>query len=371
VTAGRDFDFAGQTNANAQAHLGLPAAAPRKANDAAFASTLDDFWGLPPSLPPRQEVWGGECAEQGPRSTGADIVRVAPPPSAPKPPAVPQSAPFGQARTLEEVEAELRRQAQPRPDAAFQQQQQQQPQSQPQQQQHRPQGPATPTPRQPGAPLTLEEVEAEMRANAQRASAAAAPPQSQPPPQPMQQQQQQQQQQQPPQQMPASQAPPQMQQGPPQLPGFPPLGAQPPMPTGPGHFPPLGAPLDGPDFRNGAPSGLPRGMPPAAAAMHAAAERNAAARAQHMAQLRAMLDALPAPVRDIILRLPPHAQFASLEGVVAQFPGLLRPDEQEAASRPAMGVLEEIERAEMRLARRAMKIQAMVSHAAARWCRPR
>jgi hypothetical protein len=36
-----------------------------------------------------------------------------------------------------------------------------------------------------------------------------------------------------------------------------------------------------------------------------------------------------------------------------------------------MGVLEEIERAEMRLARRAMKIQAMVSHAAARWCRPR
>ena len=98
---GRDFDFAGQTNANAQAHLGLPAAAPRKANDAAFASTLDDFWGLPPSLPPRQEVWAGECAEQAPRSSGADVVRAAPPPSAPKPPAVPQSAPFGQARTLE------------------------------------------------------------------------------------------------------------------------------------------------------------------------------------------------------------------------------------------------------------------------------
>ncbi|PWN43326.1 hypothetical protein IE81DRAFT_322622 [Ceraceosorus guamensis] len=326
---GTDFDFAGQTAKQGAAQSSFPQQQSKPAGDARFVSTLDDFWGLPSA--PVGAAFGQPAPpaiQEPPQVQGYQ----------PPPPAAPQTASKPPPRTMDEVEAEMRAAAQARAAAAAQQQSQ-------------PSAPSSAPASQPGRPLTLEEVEAQMRAR----------------------QQQQQQQQHPSQPVPGLEAP-QVQPASQLPPAFPSLeapqpGAVPQLPAGfglgPAHFPPLGATgprLDTAGPRSGTPgiSGRGRdGMPPAAAAMHNAAQNNAAAKQAHMAHLKALLDALPAPVREGVLRLPPHAQFASLEGVAHQFPGLLRPEEAPNVIGAALAKLSEVEQHETRLARRAMKIQAM------------
>ena len=191
----------------------------------------------------------------------------------------PAAAPAPRVKTLEEVEAELRSQ---RAAAA---------------------AVPPPAPR----PLTLEEVEAQLLVQ-RRAAAAARPPA--PPglvprpspgvgapgavPSPR---------------VPHAAAVPR----PPGLMGVPPVSVS----SVPRAVPPTAAPA------------APISTPPAAPAMAAPPSTVPAAvrpppQAEHLARMRALLEACPAEVQQAILALPPPIQFDSLEGVVQRHPALVR-----------------------------------------------
>lgn len=214
---GKDFDFGGSGSASgAKMATNVKAG---KTNDAAFASTLDDFWSFP-------EVKSASNQSFPP------IANVSAPPPMP--------------RTLEEIEAELK---------ANRQQQQTPPVS------------ATAAP--PRRPLTLEEVEAEMLAKRSH----------QAPPDPTTLMQQ----------MPSEND--RHLAGPaPSLANaaFPPLGTQ--GPTTPQHQPPILS-----DHQS---------------------------QQAHLVRMRSLLEALPTPLQSRILALPPYMQFSAVENTAREFPAL-------------------------------------------------
>lgn len=114
---GKDFDFSGTGGGASTAAMSTSKKG--KTNDAAFASTLDDFWFTPQVAPTKHAAQHTSAAAPAPAST------------------VQQQQPVP--RTMEEIEAELR--------ASHQQRQQ---------------SSASITTPAPGRHLTLEEVEAEM-----------------------------------------------------------------------------------------------------------------------------------------------------------------------------------------------------------------
>lgn len=240
-----------------------PAAAPAKSdrNASAFAASLDDFWDTP-------------ALTRAPA----------------------KSTPSGAAPTsLKDVEAELAAQ---RTGSA---------------------------PKAPEAsrPLTLGEVEAQLLA--QRRMATASPAVPRPPMMPGMG-------------MPSPSVPPTggMPQRPPGLASMPtpgpppgmPAGARPPMPM-PSGIPPAAAPrpASGPMARPAAPPAAPTVAPipsPASVPTPSGPAAPPTPQAEHLARMRAMLEACPSSVQQTILSLPPPIQFDSLEDVVRQFPSLVR-----------------------------------------------
>ncbi|WFD43856.1 DNA topoisomerase 2-associated protein pat1 [Malassezia psittaci] len=61
--------------------------------------------------------------------------------------------------------------------------------------------------------------------------------------------------------------------------------------------------------------------------------------AAHLARLRSMLEACPKPVQECILSLPPPIQFESLEEIAARFPALLHPNVPSSEEQAAIQVL--------------------------------
>ncbi len=310
--AGNDFDFGHAT----------PASAPQQNNhnqysqpqqpktkfdpSNKFAASLDDF--LVDPVPRFGAPRGAQQATQQQQQQ--------------------QSGPRGQAKTLEEVEAEmLAMRAKQQPPPPQQQQQQQTPQQ---------------PPSSDRKPMTVEEVEAELRARRAGGAPPAQPAQPQQPSGPpsfaaiMQSQQQQQR---------TEAATPQ------NLPPPPPPGAgagMPPMGTIP---PPLGPNAD-------------------PAAIQAAQQQ---AQAAHFARMRALLDAMPPLVQQSILSLPPPMQFDSLETVAQNFPNLLDPSQRERAPtaeqdavrfmmEKAQAQMAEFDRVEAKRKRRMDKINAMAKY---------
>lgn len=185
--------------------------------------------------------------------------------------------------------------------------------------------------------MTVEEVEAELRAR-RGAGAPPAGPLSPPPPHMLGS-------------SPAAQPQP---LGPP--------GMAAPMPP---VAPPAGMPRMGP---------VPPMLPPNAdpAAIQAAQQQ---AQAAHFARMRALLDAMPPLVQQSILSLPPPMQFDSLESIAHNFPHLLDPAqrdanrassaEQEAVRfmmEKAQAQIADLERGEARRKRRMDKINAMAKY---------
>ncbi|EST04559.1 Topoisomerase II-associated protein PAT1 [Kalmanozyma brasiliensis GHG001] len=308
--AGNDFDFGHaapapapqQNNYNQYSQPQQPKSKFDPSNK--FAASLDDF--LVDPVPRFGAPRGAQQQQQQPPQ---------------------QQQPRGQAKTLEEVEAEM---------LAMRSKQQQQPP--PQQHQQPPQQP--PTDRKP---MTVEEVEAELRA---RRAAGASPAQPQQPQQPtgppsfaaiMQSQQEQ-----------RAQAGPPQNQPPPPPPGA--GNGMPPM--GPGAIPPpLGPNVD-------------------PAALQAAQQQ---AQAAHFARMRALLEAMPPLVQQSILSLPPPMQFDSLETVAQNFPNLLDPSQRERAPtaeqdavrfmmEKAQAQMAEFDRVEAKRKRRTDKINAMAKY---------
>ena len=112
---------------------------------------------------------------------------------------------------------------------------------------------------------------------------------------------------------------------------------------------------------------LPGGIPPAAAAMQMAARTQAEAQAAHFARMKALLDAMPPPVQQAILSLPPPMQFDSLDSVVQAIPQLRTGSPDEGVARAAVShihetasrKIQEMQRQEAKMQRRQAKIQAM------------
>ncbi|KDN46149.1 hypothetical protein K437DRAFT_256333 [Tilletiaria anomala UBC 951] len=122
-------------------------------------------------------------------------------------------------------------------------------------------------------------------------------------------------------------------------------------------------------------------MPPAALAMQQAANAQAEAQAMHFVRMKALLDSMPDTVQQTILSLPPSLQFESLDNVVEAFPALRqvrstdvsKPDVAKAIDTLQVAAIghihetvrrkiEEIERQEAKLRRKLAKIQAMSKH---------
>lgn len=304
-----------------------------------FASNFDDFWALPSFGKPSQP---------------------AQPQQAPAPAQVPsqtqQAAPARSAKTMEEIEAELRSSRLQSPA----------PPSQPQQQQQE-QAPQADARRQP---MTMEEIEAQMRGSRQPSQPpmpmgyGGPPPQGpfpgMPPSMPAMQQSplpphMAQQQQQPP--------PPQVARGAP--PGQAAAGQPPSGPTA-SDFPPLGTagPRAPPVSLPGGPTppSAPPSGPPSAAALQAQ-------QAEHFARMQGMLRALPEPVQSGITALHPRLHFDVLQGICSEFAVLLQPPSsdqerqiQKQAEEAALGRLRMVERFEKKRAAREAKIMSLSRH---------
>ncbi|WFD30800.1 DNA topoisomerase 2-associated protein pat1 [Malassezia sp. CBS 17886] len=241
--------------------------APPKAdnNASAFAASLDDFWSTP-ALPVR--------------SAGPTFAHQAPGP--PQPPQPPQPPPVPQPKTLEEVEAELRAATRPAVPSAVPAPDVLQHPGAPMPQHTAPpyaspRAAAPPRPGMPARALTMEEMEAQLLASRGSPTAVdAAGSLAQPPGMP--------------------------------VPGRPPTGLR------PGAMPPR--PL---------PPGMIRVPPQPSAPPHVQATRTPPPnpQAEHLARMRALLEACAPEVRDTILTLPPPIQFESLEDVAKRFPAVI------------------------------------------------
>ncbi|PWY97034.1 hypothetical protein BCV70DRAFT_203222 [Testicularia cyperi] len=331
---GRDFDFSGSTRTSSQPQpqqqqqYQQPAFQqpqqsawgaqpsrfqhPKPAFDSSnkFGASLDDF--LVDTVP---RFGAGRTGTQTPQQQQPQQHHQQQPQQPPQ--QAQQTQQRNQAKTLEEVEAEM---------LAMRGKPAQQPQ------------PGQPAPGD-RKPMTVEEVEAELRA--QRAAAAGpAGPTGPTPAQPA------------PGQDPVNLGPPgmaallqsQQRAGP----------GQPPMPL-PG-MPPMGP--------------APTVQDPAA--LQAAQQQ---AQAAHFARMRALLEAMPPLVQQSILSLPPPMQFDSLESVAQNFPNLLDPAQRDA-NRPttaeqeavrfmmekAQAQIAEFERVEAKRKRRMDKINAMAKY---------
>lgn len=97
------------------------------------------------------------------------------------------------------------------------------------------------------------------------------------------------------------------------------------------------------------------------------------AQAAHFARMRALLEAMPPLVQQSILSLPPPMQFDSLESVAQNFPGLLDPAQRERAPsaeqdavrfmmEKAQAQMADFERLEAKRKRRMDKINAMAKY---------
>lgn len=340
--SGKDFDFGhGGAQPNQQQQQTT-----KKPMDSMFASNFDDFWALP--------SFGGGQRQQQQQQIPPPVPQLQAPAVSQYEHQAPQPAPARPGLTMEEIEAELRA-------ARVSQQQQQQ----------------APPPSQPAGPpgrhqMSVEEIEAQMRGGQHRQAG---------PPLPTQQQQQGMF----PQGMPPG-MPPQFaammqgQQG--QYRGQPHPSQQPfPAPTGPAgprqdrmdsDFPPLGAPpppgadsSPPPPAHSNIPLHRPQqpmpGPPPPVLSAEAMREQDE----QRLARMRALLNALPEPVQQGIISLPPQMHFDVLMGISREFPVLLEPrtsvveDAQKQAQEAALRRLGKIAEVRNKIAQREAKIAAM------------